>query len=163
MGLVHTGIAPEGVELNVNRVVGTVDAIWSGLHLHRDDTRFTNGLRALDETTIAHEAVLARALTISGYARPRDEAGVPRDDVGGALPFLLRDSAKNPGDRAVFDIVPARHNTGAFFFPWTVHGVGRMVEGGVRYSFQAFFPRASEWRNIRERLAKGERPLAVID
>lgn len=44
-------IAPEGVEMNVNRVVGTDRAVWSGLHLHRDMHRFTDGLRALDETS----------------------------------------------------------------------------------------------------------------
>ncbi len=143
----------EGMELNVNRVMGVPEAVWSGHHLHTDDARFNAALRAIDPTAIAHDAVRGRAFTISGYARRRGEDGAPMNDIGGALPFVVREGARNPGDQAVFDIVPAHHNTGAFFFPQTVHGVSRMVEGGVRYSFQAFYPSAAAWRKIKRRMA----------
>jgi hypothetical protein len=151
-------LAVEGMELNVNRVIGAREAVWTGLHLHTDDARFSPALRALDISTIAHDAVRARAFTVSGYARRRGENGAPLNDMGGALPFFVRSGARNPGDQAVFDIIPADHNAGAFFFPKTVHGVSRMVEGGVRYSFQAFFPSARAWRKIKARIAANGDP-----
>lgn len=141
-------LACDGVEMNVNRVVGAPGAVWSGLHLHTDDTRFIPALKALDPASIGHRLVLARAFTISGYARRRHSDGSPQNDLGGALPFIIRPQALNHSGKTVVDIVPAYHNTGAFFFPKTVHGVSRMIEGGVRYSFQAFFPRVDGWRSI---------------
>lgn len=70
---------------------------------------------------------------------------------------MVRDGVKHPGDRGVFDVVLAKHNTGAWFFPHTVHGVARMTPGSLRYSFQAFFPRRDVWeRDIRPRIARGE-------
>jgi hypothetical protein len=142
-------LACDGVEININRVVGTPGAVWSGLHLHTDDTRFTAALKAMDPASIGHRTVLARAFTISGYARRRRSDGSPQNDLGGALPFIIRPQALNRGgDKTIIDIVPAFHNTGAFFFPKTVHGVSRMIEGGVRYSFQAFFPSLDGWRSI---------------
>ena len=83
--------------------------------------------------------------------------------MGGALPFMLRGSTRNAGDKAIFDVVPAHHNTGAFFFPHTTHGVGRMPavgpQGGasIRYSFQVFFPELETWtKAIEPRIASGE-------
>jgi len=149
-------IAVAGMELNVNRVVGTSDAVWSGLHLHTDMTRFNTSLRALDHASVAHAAVRARVFTVTGYARPIGADGSRLNDLGGALPMIVRPGARNPGDRAVFDIVPAYHNSGAFFFAGTVHGVGRMTIGGVRYSFQAFYPSAVGWDDINRRIAAGE-------
>ena len=150
-------IAPQGIEMNVNRVVGSDRALWSGLHLHRDMHRFTDGLRALDESSVRHAAIRARGLTVSAYFRPLDAAGRRLSDTGGALVFMVRDGARNPGDRGVFDVVLAEHNTGAWFFPHTVHGVARMAPGSVRYSFQAFFPRRDAWeRDIQPRIARGE-------
>jgi hypothetical protein len=76
---------------------------------------------------------------------------------GGGLPFLVRESARNPGDKAVFDLVAADHNTGASFFPHTTHGVGRMpARESVRYSFQSFYPAAQAWNRITWRLAFGD-------
>lgn len=120
-GAIRAGDVPElaceGVELNVNRVVGIPDAVWSGLHLHTDDTRFTPGLRALDTASLAHRAVRARVFTISGYARRRAADGSPQNDLGGALPFIIKAQGAGDANATSVDIVPAHHNTGAFFFP----------------------------------------------
>jgi hypothetical protein len=139
--------------MNANRVIGSERARWSGLHLHNDRTRFNTALQAVPTHSIHHDTVKARALTVSGYARPLGRTGARMNDLGGALPFLVRPSARNPGDRAVLDILPAHHNSGALFFPHTIHGVSRMPPGGVRYSFQAFFPAAAAWAEISQRPA----------
>jgi hypothetical protein len=149
-------IASRGMEMNVNRVVGAPQARWSGLHLHRDMTRFVNSLQALGPDSVRHAAIRARALTVSGYARPVGADGNRRNDLGGALSFHLRPAARRAGDRDVFDVVAADHNTGAFFFPHTTHGVARMTPGGIRYSFQAFFPAMVEWNAIERRISAGE-------
>jgi len=149
-------LAPDGMELVVNRVVGTRAAAWSGLPLHTDDSRFNNALRALGEGSVRHDQVRGRVLTASGYARPLSPSGERMNDLGGALPFIVRPQARNPGDAAVFGIVPAHHNTGVIFFPRTVHGVGRMPAGSVRYSFQAFYPSRAAWAVIAQRIASGE-------
>ena len=146
-----------GMELNINKVIGSLDAQWSGLHMHQDTHSFTPGLEALPEESIRHTAIRGRAFTVSGYARPLGPDGRRRNDAGGALPFLVRPKSRNPGDRAVFDIVPAFHNTGAFFFPHTTHGVGRMpATDSVRYSFQAFYPSAEVWSELLPRISAGE-------
>lgn len=149
-------VAPDGMELVVNRVVGTRAAAWSGLPLHTDDSRFNAALRALHEGSVRHDQVRGRALTVSGYARALAPSGERMNDLGGALPFVVRPEARNPGDAAVFDIVPAHHNTGVVFFPRTIHGVGRMPAGSVRYSFQAFYPSHAAWQAIAQRIAAGE-------
>jgi hypothetical protein len=149
-------IAAEGMEMNVNRTVGTNSAQWSGLHLHDDRTRFNRGLQAIPANSVHHDTVKARALTVSGYARPVAADGSRMNDLGGALPLILKETARNPGDKGVLDIVPAHHNTGALFYPGTVHGVARMPIGGVRYSFQAFFPLQSAWTDIERRIHDGE-------
>ena len=58
-------------------------------------------------------------------------------------------------------------NTGVFFFPHTLHGVGRMPEIGpaggpsMRYSFQVFYPERETWnRLIKPRIDVGERVRA---
>jgi len=149
-------IATRGIEMNVNRVVGAPQARWSGLHLHRDMTRFIDSLLAMPPQSVRHAAIRARALTVSGYARPVGLDGNRRNDLGGALTFHVRSGAKHAGDRDVFDVVAANHNTGAFFFPQTTHGVARMTPGGIRYSFQAFFPAMAAWKVIERRIAAGE-------
>ncbi len=150
-------IAPEGLELNVNKVVGTRRAVWSGLHPHRDMRRFNDALVALDEQSVRHAAIRARALTFSAYFRPLDAEGRRREDAGGALSFQLRAGMRQPGDRAIWDCVLAQHNVGTVFFPHTVHGVARMVPDSVRYSFQVFFPGREAWEGeIQPRIASGE-------
>lgn len=156
-------IAVDGAEMNINLVIGLPGHQWSGLHLHRDMLRFNDSLTALNEESIRHAAVTSRAFTFSGYSRPIAEDGTRMNDMGGALPFMLRQSTRNAGDRAIFDIVPAHHNTGAFFFPHTTHGVARMPEIGptggpsIRYSFQVFFPELEAWEKaLVPRIESGE-------
>lgn len=153
---VMPALALDGMELVVNRVVGTGAAAWSGLPLHTDDARFNAALRALRPGSVRHDQVRGRVLTVSGYARPLGPDGARMNDLGGALPFVVRPGARNPGDAAVFDIVPAHHNTGVVFLPRTVHGVGRMPAGSVRYSFQAFYPSQPAWQAIARRIEAGE-------
>lgn len=166
-GLVKAADAPpiavEGAEMNVNLVIGGPGHQWTGLHMHRDMVRFNDSLIALDKEGVRHAAITARAFTFSGYARPLGEDGGRMNDAGGALPFFLRDATHNPGDKKIFDVVPAHHNTGAFFFPHTTHGVGRMPEvntygvPSMRYSFQVFFPEETTWNTlIKPRIESGE-------
>ncbi len=150
-------IAPEGLEMNVNRVIGVDGAQWSGLHPHRDMRRFNDALVALGTDSVRHAAIRARALTFSAYFRPLGADGKRMNDSGGALSFQLRRSVRQPGDRGIWDCVQADHNTGAWFFPHTVHGVSRMQPGGVRYSFQVFYPARTEWETeILPRIQNGD-------
>ena len=151
-------IAPEGMEMNVNCVVGGPAAQWSGLHPHQDMKRFTDGLRALPPESIRHAAVRARALTISVYFRRTTEHHQRMPSTGGALTFTTPEPARGPGERNVFDIVLADHNTGAIFLPSTIHGVARMpVMPDIRYSAQAFFPEKAVWESeIMPRIDSGE-------
>lgn len=151
-------ISPEGVELNVNCVLGAPAAQWRGLHLHKDMFRFTDGLQGLSEDSIRHAAIRSRALTISVYFRREDARSARLRSPGGALVFVEPTNARKPGERAIFDIVLADHNSGAIFLPSTVHGVGGMPQRAeIRYSAQAFFPELSAWENeIRPRIEAGE-------
>lgn len=146
-------IAVEGMELNVNKVIPP----WSGLHPHQDHHRFTAAAQRVLPGDVRHAAMRARVFTISGYARPRGPDGNPLNDAGGALTFYVRRGARSAEEKAIHDVVLAAHNTGAAFFAHTLHGVARMTRpGSVRYSFQAFFPEASAWREIAARLLGGE-------
>lgn len=151
-------IAAEAGEMNFNLVIGLPGHQFSGLRLHQDMTRFTAGLEAIRESSVYHTAVRARAFTMSGYARPIGPDGQRMNDIGGALPFITRKGAWQDGERGVLDIVPAYHNTGAFFFPHTTHAVARMPPtGSFRYSFQVFFPEKNAWeQEILPRIEEGE-------
>ena len=155
---VPTAIAPEGIELNVNCVVGGPAAQWSGLHPHQDMLRFTDGLRALPPDSIRHTAVKARALTISVYFRRDHEQQEGKHSTGGGLTFEVPEHARRPGELNIFDFMPADHNTGAIFLPSTRHGVARMpIEPDIRYSAQAFFPDRTVWESeIKPRIDSGE-------
>ena len=150
-------IASDGLEMNVNRVIGVDGAQWSGLHPHRDMRRFNDALVALGTDSVRHAAIRARALTFSAYFRPLDKEGKRMNDTGGALAIQLRTGVRQLGDRGIWDCVLADHNTGAWFFPHTVHGVSRMQPGGVRYSFQVFYPQRDVWETkILPRITSGE-------
>lgn len=153
-------LAAEGAEMNVNLVVGSPAAQYSGLHLHQDMNRFTAALEAIRDSSVYHTAVRGRAFTFAGYARPIGENGERMNDIGGALPFILRRGMRAEGERAIFDIHEAHHNTGAFFYPHTLHGVARMPpapQGSYRYSFQVFYPEQRVWtEEVAPRIESGE-------
>jgi hypothetical protein len=58
-------IAVEGMEMNLSRVIGSPTARWSGHHLHQDQNRFNPGMQALEVGSVPHDAIRARAFTVS--------------------------------------------------------------------------------------------------
>ena len=138
-------IAADGIELYWNKVINN----WSGLKLHRDNRRFTSALMAFDQSDFRHQALLLRKITISGYFRERDQSGERASDSGGALVVHLPADRLPPSKKGSFDVLLSDHNQGAVFLgDDCLHGVSRMTNAGVRYSFQAFFPELRAWQAL---------------